>query len=282
MMRIASKTGVLAQPVAPLAAAFCAALLLAGCAGSSKPATEQAAVAPAATPAPAMPAEGTMLPSADATTIRFNDHTIPPGGQVIGLATATINGEKANPPGLRRWSIHGEMDGAAWRMGPEDGNFIRVAGAANEDWQFLQVLESWGVICKVEAPVGSQGGSTPCAILRLRPVQPGSMAVAGLALDSHVTCIRSDNPGSGGTIAVDAGAPQEVSSIGCVTGEASDALQQQMLAGRSVTITGTFEPNGTQQTLTIPTYGLKQALTMRQWILDQYKAGNLTLQKQAS
>jgi hypothetical protein len=97
-----------------------------------------------------------------------------------------------------------------------------------------------------------------------------------------VTCIRSDNPGTGGTIAVDAGAPQEVSSIGCITGEASDALQQQMLAGQSVAVTGVFQPGGAQQTLTIPTYGLKQALAMRQWILDQYKAGNLTVQKQDS
>jgi hypothetical protein len=281
MMRIAFRPGVLIPGALWLPAMLCAAALLAGCASQPKPA-EQAAVAPEAAPAAPMPSEGTMLPSADAKTIRFNDHTIPPGGQVIGLADATADGAKANPPGVRRWSIHGEMDGAAWRMGPEDGNFIRVAGAADEDWQFLQVLESWGVICKVEAPVGNGGGPTPCAILRLRPLQPGSMAVAGLALDSHVTCIRSDNPGTGGTIAVDAGAPQEVSSIGCITGEASDALQQQMLAGQSVAVTGVFQPGGAQQTLTIPTYGLKQALAMRQWILDQYKAGNLTVQKQDS
>jgi hypothetical protein len=272
MMRIALKSGVLSLPAVLFAAA-----LLAGCASQPKPVAEQAAE-PAT--APAAPTEGAMLPTPDATTIRFNDHTIPPGGQVIGLAAATVNDTKtpdSNPPGVRRWSIHGETDGAAWRMGPEDGNFVRVAGAANEDWQFLQVLESWGVICKVEAD-----GSTPCAILRLRPLQPGSMAVAGLALDAHVTCLRSDNPGTVATIAVDADVPHQVSTIGCITGAESDALQQQMLAGQSVTITAMFQPKAPQQTLTIPTYGLKQALAFRQWILDQYKAGNLTTVKQPS
>jgi hypothetical protein len=279
MTRIASKSAaMLALPALALVG-----ILAAGCASQPKPVAEHV-VEPANAPPPPPPTEGTMLPTPDATTIRFNDHAIPPGGQVIGLATATVNGTKtpdSNPPGLRRWSIHGEMDGAAWRMGPEDGNFIRVAGAPNADWQFLQVLESWGVICKVEAPVGSEGASTPCAILRLRPVRPGSMAVAGLALDAHVTCIRSDNPGAAGTIAVDSDAPHEVSAIGCLTGAESDALQQQMLAGQSVSITAVFQPNAPRQTLTIPTFGLKQALTMRQWILAQYKAGKLTLVKQA-
>jgi hypothetical protein len=274
MTRIALKSGALRA----LPALLLAALLAAGCAIQPKTMAEQPA-ALATAPAAPPPTEGAILPTPDAQTIRFNDHAIPEGGQVIGLAAATVNGAKtpdSNPPGVKRWSIHGETDGVAWRMGPEDGNFIRVAGAANEDWQFLQVLESWGVICKVEAD-----GSTPCAILRLRPLQPGSMAVAGLALDAHVTCIRSDNPGSGGTIAVDSDAPHNVSTIGCITGAESDALQQQMLAGQSVTISAQFLPKGAPQTLTIPTYGLKQALSFRQWILDQYKAGKLTTDKQA-
>ncbi len=48
-----------------------------------------------------------------------------------------------------------------------------------------------------------------------------------------------------------------------------------MIDGQNVTIQAGFYPNGPAKTMTFPTHGLKQALAMRGWIVEQYKAGKL-------
>ena len=233
-----------------------AALLLGACA--EKP-MEEAPMAPAE-PMPVMFDAG-LLPSAAAKPILLASEVTPEGGMLEQGTLVT---------GKSGWAVHGEMDGVAWRYGSSDAGFLRVAGEPGTEWQYIQVAQSWGVKCMVDGP------NTPCRILRLAPVEPGTMSIGGLSLDQHVTCVRAANPAEPATISVDGGAP--VALLGpslCLSGAESDALQQQMLNGQSVTITAGFYEKGPAKTMTLPTHGMKQALAMASWIVDQYKAGKL-------
>ncbi|HTO80941.1 MAG TPA: hypothetical protein VMQ73_01845 [Methylomirabilota bacterium] len=236
-------------------AALGTALLLAACAQKPQP-------APAAAAAPAAPmVEPGVMPSAAAKPIMLGTDVLPEGGQLEQGTLVT---------GKNGWAAHGESDGVAWRFGSMDGGFLRVAGVPGTEWQHIQVAQSWGVQCKVEAT-----GTTPCIILRIQPVQAGSMISGGLALDEHTTCVRADDPMQDATVSVDGGAPVNLPAGLCIGGPASDALQQQMLSGKSVAVTAHFTPKGPQQSIAVPTDGLKQALAMRAWILEQYQAGKL-------
>jgi len=246
-----------------IAALGSAALLLAACAQKPQP-------APAAPAEPAAPmVEPGVMPSAAAKPIVLATDVLPEGGQLEQGTLVT---------GKNGWAAHGESDGVAWRFGTMDGGFLRVAGVPGTEWQHIQVAQSWGVQCKVEAS-GQSGATptTPCIILRIQPVQAGSMISGGLALDEHTTCARADDPSQDATVSVDGGAPVTLPASGslCIGGPASDALQQQMLSGKSVAVTAHFIPKGAEQSIAVPTDGLKQALAMRAWILEQYQAGKL-------
>jgi hypothetical protein len=120
------------------------------------------------------------------------------------------------------------------------------------------------------------GDKTPCVILRLVPVEPGTMATGGLALDAHVTCVRAANPSEPATISVDGAAPVSLPQPSlCLSGADSDALQAAMIGGKSVTIQAGFYPSGPSKSVWLPTHGLKQALAMRNWIVQQHQAGKL-------
>lgn len=234
-----------------------AGLLLAACAQKKM---EPAADTPAA-PAPA-PMEASMLPSAAAKPIALDKAVLPEGGT---LDTGTLR------TGKDGWAAHGETDGVAWRFGTSDDGFLRVAGEPGIEWQYIQVAQSWGVKCMVD------GNATPCTLLRLAPVESGGMVSGGLALDEHLTCVRALNTAEPATIVVDNnGAVTLPPPDLCVSGADSDALQQQMLAGRSVTIAAGFYPKGPPKTIALPTHGLKQALAVRAWILDKYHSGDLS------
>jgi hypothetical protein len=113
-------------------------------------------------------------------------------------------------------------------------------------------------------------------ILRIASVEPGTMATGGLALDEHVTCVRAANPNEPATISVDGAAPVSLPQPSlCLSGADSDALQNAMMGGQSVTIQAGFYAKGPAKSMTLPTHGLKQALSMRNWIAEQYKAGKL-------
>ena len=234
-----------------------AAVLLAACAQKKM---DEAPMAPTET-APAAAFDPSMLPSAGAKPILLSSEVMPDGGSLEQGTVVT---------GKDGWAVHGESEGVAWRYGSSDAGQLRVAGEPSTEWQFIQVAQSWGVQCKAD------GERTPCTILRLASVEPGTMATGGLALDEHVTCIRAANPDEPATISVDGGAPVSLPSPSlCLSGAASDALQQQMMSGQSVTLSAGFYPKGPTKAMALPTHGLKQALAMRGWIVEQYKAGKL-------
>jgi hypothetical protein len=233
---------------------------------------EQEPVAPAAESMPAAAFDPSLLPSAAAKPILLSSETMPDGG-ILEQGTLVT--------GTNGWAVHGEMDGVAWRYGSSDAGMLRVAGEPATEWQYIQVAQSWGVQCKAEpgtdaAATDPGTGRTPCTILRIAPVEPNTMATGGLALDEHVTCVRAANTSEPATISVDGAAPVSLPQPSlCLSGADSDALQQHMIGGQSVTIQAGFYPAGAAKSMTLPTHGLKQALALRGWIVEQYKAGKL-------
>jgi len=247
-----------------LAALGCAAVLLAGCA--AKKMEQEPAPAMEAAPAAAS-FDQNLLASPGAKPILLSSETMPDGGTLEQGTVVT---------GADGWAVHGETDGVAWRYGSSDAGQLRVAGEANTEWQYIQVAQSWGVQCRAEPGADGAAGRTPCVILRLAPVEPGTMATGGLALDEHVTCVRAANTTEPATISVDGAAPVSLPQPGlCLSGADSDALQNAMMGGQSVTIQAAFYPSGAAKSMTLPTHGLKQALAMRAWIVEQHKAGKL-------
>ena len=233
-----------------------ATLLLAACAEKKM---DQAPMAP--TEAPAAAFDPAMLPSAGAKPILLGSDVMPDGGELEQGTLVT---------GQNGWAVHGSMDNVAWRYASYDAGYLRVAGEPDTEWQHIQVAQSWAVQCKAD------GEKTPCTILRLASVEPGTMATGGLALDEHVTCVRAENTAEPATISIDGAAPVSLPQPSlCLSGAASDTLQQAMLAGQTMTIQAGFYPKGPALSMTLPTHGLKQALAMRSWIVEQYKAGKL-------
>jgi hypothetical protein len=238
-----------------------AALLLAACAQKKMEETP----APAAEVAPAAAFDPALLPSSGAKPILLASEVMPDGGTLEQGSVVT---------GKDGWAVHGISDGVAWRYGTSDAGFLRVAGEPNIEWQYIQVAQSWGVKCMADGDAAT--GRTPCQVLRIASIEPGTMATGGLALDEHVTCIRALNPAEPATISIDGAAPVSLPAPSlCLSGADSDALQQHMIAGTSVTLQAGFYAKGPAKSMTLPTSGLKQALAMRGWIVDQYKAGKL-------
>jgi hypothetical protein len=223
--------------------------------------------APAAEAAPAAAFDPALLPSAGAKPILLSSEVMPDGGTLEQGSVVT---------GKDGWAVHGESEGVAWRYGSSDAGQLRVAGEPNTEWQYIQVQQSWGIQCKAEPGAGGTAGRTPCLILRLASVEPGTMATGGLALDEHVTCVRAANTMEPATISVDGAAPVSLPQPSlCLSGADSDALQKAMMGGQSVTIQAAFYPSGPAKSMTLPTHGLKQALSLRNWIVEQYKSGKL-------
>ena len=245
-----------------------AALLAAGCAAKKAEETTAAPAAPAAEAAPMAPGfDQSLLATPGAKPILLSSEVMPDGGTLEQGTLVT---------GKNGWAVHGESEGVAWRYGSSDAGQLRVAGEPNTEWQYIQVQQSWGVQCKAEPGSDAAAGRTPCVILRIASVEPGTMATGGLALDEHVTCVRAANTNAPATISVDGAAPVSLPQPSlCLSGADSDAIQKAMMAGQSVSIQAGFYPSGPAKTMTFPTHGLKQALAMRGWIVEQYKAGKL-------
>jgi hypothetical protein len=242
-----------------------AALLAAGCAAKK---AETMPAEPAAEAAPMAAAfDQSLLATPGAKPILLSSEVMPDGGTLEQGTLVT---------GKDGWAVHGESEGVAWRYGSSDAGQLRVAGEPNTEWQYIQVQQSWGVQCKAEPGADAAAGRTPCAILRIASVEPGTMATGGLALDEHVTCVRAANTNEPATISVDGAAPVSLPQPSlCLSGADSDAIQKAMMGGQNVSIQAGFYPSGPAKTMSFPTHGLKQALSMRGWIVEQYKAGTL-------
>jgi len=237
-----------------IATALSAALLLAACAQKKEE------MAPAAEPAPA-PA---MMesPGAGAQSVALDQSVMPDGGTLESGTVVT---------GKDGWAVHGEQDGIAWRYGSSDHGYLRVANAEGTEWQHIQVAESWGILCKVEG--SGSDAKTWCDVVHTQPVTPMTMTTGGIRVADHGVCAVTDNMNEAATLTVDGGAPHTLSPPDLCEG--GDALTNELLAGKTVTLSALFTPKGQPQTISFPTTGLKQALALRDWIAGKAKAGEL-------
>ena len=237
--------------------ALTASLMLAACA-SHKP------MAPmAATPAPAPAPMAMTMPSAGAKPILLQKGVMPDGGTLEAGTLVT---------GKDGWAVHGTQDGMDWRYGSYDAGYLRVSGVDGIAWQHIEVSEAWNVLCKADGTGAS--AQTFCDVTRAGPVTPKTLTTGGLRVADHGLCAISDNVGDGATITVDGGAPHALAAPDLC--EAGDAITNELIAGKSVTVTAHFAGKGPAQSVTFPTTGLKQALALRDWIVGTYKSGDLS------
>jgi hypothetical protein len=240
-------------------AALAAASLLAACA--QKPMESEPAPADAA-PAPAPMAMEN--PSEAAKPIAL-DKAVMPGGGTLENGTVVT--------GADGWAVHGVMDNVAWRYGSSDHGALRVSQNEGLEWRVIQVAESWSVLCKAE-PGGGDDAKTWCDVLHTQPVAPNTMTTGGIRVADRGVCAVTDNTIEGATISVDGGSPHALAAPDHCEG--GDALTNELLAGKSVTVSAVFGAKGQPQAITFPTTGLKQALAMRDWIVGKYKSGDLS------
>jgi len=236
--------------------ALTAALLLAACA-QKKMEEAPAAVVPA--PAPAM----MEMPSEAAKTIALDKAVMPEGGT---LETATV------VTGKDGWAVHGTKHGVDWRYGSSDRGYLRVSQQEGLEWRFIQVGQSWSILCKAEGT--GADAKTYCDVLHTQPVTPNTMTTGGIRVADNGVCIVTDNTSEGGAVTVDGSAPHGLPAPDHC--EAGDALKNELLAGKTATVNAIFGAKGQPQAITFPTTGLKQALALRDWIVDKYKSGDLS------
>lgn len=243
--------------ISTIATALLAALLLAACA-QKKMEPAPAAVAPEA-PAPAM----MEAPSDAAKTVALDKAVMPEGGT---LETGTV------VTGKDGWAAHGTMDGVDWRYGSSDHAYLRVSQHEGLEWRFIQVAESWSVLCKAEGT--GADAKTYCDVLHTQPVTPMTMTTGGIRVADDGVCAVADNTTDAATVTIDGGTAHTLAAPDHC--EAGDALKNELLAGKSVTVSAVFGAKGQPQAITFPTTGLKQALALRDWIVEKYKSGDLS------
>jgi len=242
--------------------ALTAAALLAACAQKKM---EEAPAAVAPTPAPAM-----METPGEAAKVVALDKAVMPGSDLGGgtLENGTV------VTGKDGWAVHGTMDGVDWRYGSSDHGYLRVSQNAGLEWRFIQVAESWSVLCKAEPGESGGAAKTYCDVLHTQPVTPNTMTTGGIRVADHGVCAVSDDMAAAATLTVDGGAAHTLSAPDLC--EAGDALTNELLAGKSATLSATFAAKGQPQAITFPTTGLKQAIALRDWIVEKYKSGDLS------
>ena len=244
--------------LATIVTALAAAAFLAACAQKSDtPMMAPAAETPA--PAPAMMEN----PGAAAKPIALDKAVMPEGGTLENGTVVT---------GKDGWAVHGNKDGVDWRYGSSDHGHLRVAQQEGLEWRFIQVAQSWSILCKAEGT--GTDAKTYCDVLHTQPVTPNTMTTGGLRVADSGVCIVTDNTSEGGAVTVDGNPPHGLPAPDHC--EAGDALKNELLAGKTVTVNAIFGVKGQPQSITFPTTGLKQALALRDWIVDKYKSGDLS------
>ena len=207
--------------------------------------------------APISSADNLPTQTQDIHQILLNPQVLPPGGVLSDAADG--------------WSVHGEIDGIAYRYG-STSHFLQVANRADQDWQELNVGNAWLVRCSVATPSDRR----ICSILLMHAVDPLGQKIAGLEIRSGKLCFPSEIMIRRAEIAIDAAAPIALPRPDfCLQDAAASALLQTMSAGQMIHLKGFFANESPVVELQLPTAGLRQTLALRDWILAQYAAGKL-------
>jgi hypothetical protein len=193
----------------------------------------------------------------DLRWIQLSDQVLPAGG---------IADRKGDA-----WVAHGSLAGVAYRFS-SDSRFLSVSSQSGVDWQALDLDTSWLVSCHVLLPSEERR----CSTIRAVPADPSGQKVAGIEFKNDAVCVVSEVITRNIEIKIDDAAPLHLQRADyCLRGEQGEQFKRDVLAGRSVTIKGYFARPEPVVELTLSTYGLQQAFTLRDWISDQYKAKRL-------
>jgi hypothetical protein len=182
-------------------------------------------------------------------SVVLNDHVIPPGG----IVDRTTSG----------WTVHGTMDGITWRYGSNE-HFLLVASRPGVDWSDLDETKEWTLSCAL-----MDGSAMQCSFSQVAYVGD---TVHGLTIHDRVVCLSGGSFLGSGDLILDGGETHRSSQHPACFGSAESAgVLQSLLATHSFIVQAPQANSGT----TFSTYGLKQALSLNDWIRDRYEAGEL-------
>jgi hypothetical protein len=208
-----------------------------------------------------------------AMSVASADSLSTPNVQQIALTPQVVPPGGTPSNGADGWAVHGTIDGIAYRYG-SGSHFLQVANSSGQDWRDLNVQNAWLVRCYVATP----GDSRSCWILLMHGADPSGQKLAGLQIRNRTLCFPSEIMIRRAEIAIDTAAPIALPKPDfCLKDAVADALLQKMLAGQVVHLKGFFANETPVVDLQLETAGLRQALSLRDWILAQYAAGKLQL-----
>ena len=169
------------------------------------------------------------------------------------------------------WVVHGAIDGISYRYG-SGGPLLYVANRSDQDWQDVQGDNAWLVSCNVKYMMDAPS----CWIAR---TSLSGQVSAGFEISDGKLCLPNYPAIDRAEIAVDGAAAIALPAPDfCVKDAPVAALLQTIQAGQMVRLKGFFSGDDTPAVdMQLQTAGLQQALTLRDWILDQYAAGKLKL-----
>ena len=201
-----------------------------------------------------------------AVVVWLCDGAIPVAAQENTDGSIVLN-QTVIPPGAMigndgfGWIVHGTYDGVTYAY-DEHSAELRVSNSKVLSWQILNFANSWLVAC------GVKRGSPDCAILRTSLVGvPGEYTV--LDFEPEEACLTTPLPFQKVDITINGAVVAQLSPEKPCTGSA--ALLQNLLAAETFGI----KADNDKIDLQYGSYGLKQALALRDWILAQYRAGKL-------
>jgi hypothetical protein len=163
---------------------------------------------------------------------------------------------------------HGQMDGVAFRLS-QNGESVLVANGRDFDGSKLRSDNSWEVSCKVDE-------STRTARCSVNLLQLVELNQGGIEIVDGIVCVPMSSLGRSEITIDDRHTYRPPDLHECLSLEESAGAQRQMLAGQKIRVLVLFHFTTPIADLNLSPYGLKQALMMRDWIVEQYKAGNLT------
>jgi hypothetical protein len=168
------------------------------------------------------------------------------------------------------WTVHGTFGGVAYTY-RNGAPFVLVSNQKNQGWKSLDLDNSWMVRCYVDDNVPN------CTVTRVSTIGGAGRFVSFGFSDGDEACFFSSVLYAKIDVTIDdsPGGTAFTHDHLCTDGEGA-ALLQKLLAGKTFSLKSN---NGTVDT-TYNTYGLKQALAMRDWILAQHRAGKLNAKAQ--
>ena len=162
------------------------------------------------------------------------------------------------------WTVHGTVAGVVYTY-RYDAPFVLVSNQENQSWKGIDLNNSWMVRCYVD------GGVPNCTVTRVSVTGgPGKFVSFGFA-DGDEACFFSPVVYSTVDVLIDGSSgAQFTHARDCTDGEGA-GLRRKLQASKDFHL---LSDNGSVD-VTNSTYGLEAALAMRDWILDQYRAGKL-------